>query len=180
MMKKMMAFLLCVTALSTADVTVVNTVSGGLSLAVGNGSDHTNPGLTVCIEPIGKFSKYFGVGGHVEYAWITFQKPSYSVVNDYGAGVHFWDLSFVPKGYLPLSADMNLTGEFDPGVYMTYAYIHGNGFSDHNFDTHFGLTMGFSFNVNAFAFGFRFKSVFTDNDPTSWVSFAVGYVISGM
>jgi hypothetical protein len=176
--KKVMALLLCVTAVATAQVTT--TFYGGLAIAIGEGSSDMNPGIAACVEPIGKISKYFGLGGHLDYAWLSVRKPSNLTMGDFRAGVHFWDISLVPKGYLPVADNSNVALEFDPGVYLTYSYINGGGESHGEVKPYFGLTTGVSFNINAFAVGFKIKNAFTEDHPTSWISFSVGYIGSGM
>lgn len=154
------------------------TLSGGVAIAVGDGSQSMNPGLTLCLEPIARVSKYFGIGGHLDYSWLTEQRPSGMPSSmEFSAGDHFWDISVVPKLYLPVSEKVLFCFDIDPGLYFGYAYLHLNGGSSSSSKQFFGMTYGVSLNASSFVFGFKFKNTFIDNDQTNWIAFSIGFLV---
>jgi hypothetical protein len=173
---KAIVIVLALFGFAMGETPLVNTLYGGLALATGEGSDGMNPGLFAGIEPVVIVNKYFACGGHADYTWLTVKKPAHAP-GDFRAGTHFWDIAFVPKALLPLTTDMRLAFEMDPGFNMTLAYVSGGGFNNSEFKPHFGLTTGITYTIQMFSFAFRFKNVFLENDSVNWIVFAVGYQV---
>jgi hypothetical protein len=176
MNSKVIVFIVALSAIVMGETNLVNTLYGGLALATGKGSDGMNPGLTACVEPVVIVNKFIACGGHLDYAWLTMKKPDIAP-NDFRGGHHLWDIAFVPKVLFPLSTDMRLAFEMDPGFNMTLSYISGGGYNDSEFKPHFGLTTGIAYTVKMFSFAFRFKNVFLENDSVNWVTFTIGYQV---
>jgi hypothetical protein len=153
-----------------------NTFYGGLAIATGEGSEYINPGITACIEPLGKINKYFGIGGHVDYTWLSVKKPNGWDNDNFSFGFHMWDLALVPKAFIPISEDANIAFEIDPGLSLDLVYFNMGNYSDSDLQPNFGLTSGISINIKSFAFAFKFKNVFSDEDVTNWITFSVGHV----
>ncbi len=175
-MRRLSLCLLCAGCLAAAHAGLENTIYGGLAIATGEGAGGMNPGLTACVQPIGRFIEYFGVGGHADYTWLSAERPAGASRSDFGAGVHLWDISLVPKGFLPLGESANLAFEVDPGLSLALGYVRIGSYSDSDFEPNFGLTFGVSFNIYAFGFAFKFKNVFSEGGNTNWITFSVGYL----
>jgi hypothetical protein len=149
-------------------------LNGGLSLAVGEGSGDMNPGLNACVEPFVGINKYFGCGGHIDYTWLTVR----TVDNSISAGVHFWDIGFVPKLLLPITENIVPFFEIDPAIFITLTYAHDAYFvpiSQSN--TFFGMTFGTGINFKNFQTGFKFKTIFLENNTMNWVIFYIGFPV---
>jgi hypothetical protein len=172
-MKVLLCILLLV-GLAVGQIEKLNTIYGGIAIATGEGSGSMNPGPTVCFESIAKFIKYFGIGGHAEYAWLTVKVPSW-VPSNSSAGVHLWDLALVPKGYLPVGNNVNFALEIDPGFAMSYAYVREGSDSYSNFKIGFGMTYGISFTYKALALAVKYKSDYMENGHVDWISFTIGF-----
>ncbi len=67
-------------------------ICAGLSLVVGDFAKATHPGISVSFTPITKLNQYFGLGGHIDYSWITFDTDS-----DLKTGNHLLDIGVVPR-----------------------------------------------------------------------------------
>jgi len=98
------------------------TISGGLSLAIGDKSEYVKPGPFASFETNVLLNKYFGIGGHIEYNWLI------SDMVDRG-GYHIFDIGLVPKLYIPVNKDFNFSFEIDPAylLILAYAEIEGEG-----------------------------------------------------
>lgn len=156
-----------------------NTFSGGISLAVSEGSSNMNPGVSACIEPIKMINTYFGAGGHIDYTWLSMK----NLDSAESRGGHFFDISFVPKAYLPISTNKCFSFEVDPGLYGVYAYFWWGGYKNSDFKLFFGLTSGVTFTIDAFSFIIKFKSIITEDNYVlrtrlvNWMSFCAGIAL---
>jgi hypothetical protein len=147
-------------------LSIRNTFYGGIAFAVGEGASVWHPGVSGGIEPIKKINTYFGVGGHIDYSWLSrAELPPLK-----RAGLHYFDISFVPKAYLPVSANMTFSFEVDPGLYGTYAYYSYGEYRTSNFKVFFGLTAGTAFTIEAFSLIFKFKNIFGEDIPVPQVT----------
>ena len=168
-----------ITVMSTQAQTESRTlIYGGLALATGQGNGDMRPGLSLGLESGSKIGNYVGLGGHIDYEWLTVDIPA---DYDIRMGVHLWDVSFVPKFFIPFTESANMSFEVDPGFCLSLGYIRSRGYSDSEVEPHFILTSGITFNVEKFAFGFKYKRVFLYDDSADYdgsanmVTFNVGY-----
>jgi hypothetical protein len=134
-----------------------------------------NPGIALGFETGKKICNYVGLGGHIDYEWLSADVPS---SEDIRLGVHFWDVSFVPKVIIPFTEQVNMAFEVDPGFCMSLAYIHvesyyGN-YDDREALPHFILTPGVTFNINKFALAFKYKRVFDEDGADNFLTFNIG------
>jgi hypothetical protein len=173
-MKRILSILLCL-GFSAFSQEVGTNVSGGLSLALGDQAEHMNPGLNASLEPNYQINRIFGVGGHVDYTWISAEEE----IEDLRTGFHFIDVGFVPKLYVPLTDDNNMFFEIDPACMFAIGYTkYPSEFhmdSDSDFDTHFALTYGAGFQLGNFLVGMKIKNVHTDPETTNWINLYIGF-----
>jgi hypothetical protein len=171
-MKKVLLVLLLSLSAYSLESTSYTSLSGGLALAVGEGSDHMNPGVSACIEPIVKFANIFGIGGHVDYTWL-------SADNDWKdrAGMHNWDVGPVFKLFAQLNESVNIFAEIDPALNLTLAYASFKGSSETDFDPNFGLTFGAGFTVNRFIPSFKFRTIYIDGQTVKWITLNIGVIL---
>lgn len=154
---------------------IKNTIYGGVAFAIEQGAG-MNPGVNAGIEPIKKINTYLGVGGHIDYTWLSVK----NLPSNVGEGVHLFDVSFVPKAFVPVGKDMDFTFEIDPGIYGIDVYYRLGGFSSSEFNLHFGLTTGAGFKADVFSFLFKFKTFFTESDGyhymrlVNWLALCAG------
>ncbi len=153
-----------------------NTVYGGI--AIMTGEEGWNPGLALGLEPVSRISKYVGLGGHIDYTWLSL-KTENTIVGEVGGGLHFLDVAFVPKLYVPVSDETFMTFDIDPALVLDYAYAHFGNVEDSDISVHFGFTFGASFNVNLYSFVFKYKTVYVKGTSTSWIALCLGYDIIG-
>jgi hypothetical protein len=156
-------------------MSVKNTFYGGLALAV---AGNMNPGVTASIEPIKRVNKYFGAGGHIDYTWLSVA----NLPEKMGAGNHMFDISFVPKAFIPVGYEKEFSFEADPGVYGVYFYYSEGGYFDSIFKVYFGLTSAAAFSIGSFSFMFKSKVVFADfsferASLANWVAFCAGVTL---
>jgi hypothetical protein len=151
-----------------------NTMSAGLALAVGEGAEGMHPGINFCIEPVGRINKYFGLGGHIDYTWLSADIPSGF---DERAGLHLWDASLVPKLFVPIVERLDFFCDIDPGVSFVLAYDRYMGQSATAFKTGFSMTYQAGFDINQFVIGFKIKNSFIQGGHSSWVNFNIGFTM---
>ena len=167
---------------------VTSTAYVGLALAIGDGSGGVNPGPTICLEPIRNVSPYFGIGGHIDYSWISAKKPP-NITEEFSLGMHVIDVALVPKAFYPFSKDACGSVELDPGLYLPYLYYILGTFSQTAVKPFFGLTSGLSFRYQSFAFVLKFKTIFAEIfqkgyntifskvNTLNWMTFSVGITL---
>lgn len=167
---------------------VTNTAYVGLALAIGNGSGGVNPGPTICLEPIRNVSPYFGIGGHIDYSWLSAKKPT-NRTEEFSMGMHVIDVSLVPKALYPFSKEASGCVELDPGLYLPYFYYILGSSSQTSVRPFFGLTSGLSFRYQSFAFVLKFKTMFAEifqkgysnifskENTLNWMTFSVGITL---
>ncbi|MDO5577497.1 MAG: hypothetical protein Q4F84_10495 [Fibrobacter sp.] len=157
---KRLAFLVLFLA-SCAYSQYTTTISGGLAL--GFEKCHTNPGVFASIETGVKLHKYFQIGGHIEYGWLTIEKDFLGEYVDKG-GYHVFDIGVVPKLCLPLNEDVSFTFEVDPAYTLFIAYIKSADFmsagSGSDAMSGFILTYCFGISINSFYMAYKIKSPF--------------------
>lgn len=149
-------------------------IYGGLAMAIGDGASGMRPGIGVGLESVSKIGNYVGLGGHIDYEWLTVDIPA---DEDIRLGVHLWDVSFVPKCYIPFTESANMSFEVDPGFCLSLAYVHGD-YSDSDTKPHFSLTSGIAFNIEKFVLAFKFKRIFSIDGTANIVTFNVGYALN--
>lgn len=147
-------------------------IAGGLSLMTGDRADNMNPGISASIEPNGRINRFVGLGGHVDYSWLS-QKTDFDNVK---AGYHLIDVGFVPKFYAPLGGFNSMFFEVDPAILFQIYYNRIEDNSDNSFDPYFALTYGAGFEFSNLILGVKFKSAFTERENTNWLNFYVGFV----
>jgi hypothetical protein len=168
------------------------TINIGAAAAVGFGYDN------VFIAPAGgidlnyKVYKYIGIGTHLDYSWFAARnRLNYDYFN---VGAHFFDLAFVPRGYVPIDEKNELFFEVDPAVAFTYAYLDYVDFSqtvyrDEFFLSDFGMTYGFGVSMRFFTAMCKIKMVYfknSDNDydtgkyqAAHWIMLTIGVPLAG-
>ena|GEM_PF-1992233 len=184
-MKKITFMILVAASLSYCQYVeglVTTTMYGGLAVALGSG---VNPGPSLCIEPIRNVTPNFGLGGHIDYSWISAAKPP-NVDPGFRMGVHFIDAAFVCKGVYPFSEKSSAALEFDPGINLTYFYFLLGNISDNAMKPFYGQTFGISYRRQPFAFVIKLKTIFAEifrpkydnifstQKTISWMTFSVG------
>lgn len=154
-------------------------ICAGLSLAVGDGSSYMRPGPGLSFEPNIKVNQYFGIGGHVDYSWMTVDFDELYYGEGYRAGDHFIDIGFVPKLYVNLHEHSSMFFEVDPAIAMDIGYVSEEYGGDRDSHTEaelaFAMTYGFGFVLKQFVFGFKFKHIVHDYIEAKWVNFYLGY-----
>ena len=144
----------------------------GLSLAVGDGSSYMRPGPSVFFEPHVRLNKYFGLGGHIDYSWLTVK----TVSSNFRAGDHLIDAGLVLKGYAGLSDEADIFFEIDPAFALDigYArYTYGGSYSEA--EPCFLMTYGTGFQIKKFLVGFKFKHLIHEFLSVKWINFYIGY-----
>ncbi len=159
-------------------MSVRNTFYGGVAWAAGEGASGMNPGVNACMEPLKRINKYFGAGGHIDYTWLSVA----GLPDKIGAGVHLFDIAFVPKVYIPIADDMNISFETDPGLFGTYLYYSEGGYSNSLFKLFFGLSSGAAYNIGSYSFMFKFKTIFSDYrferaQLVNWIALCAGIAL---
>ncbi len=150
-----------------------NTLSIGVAIPIGEGRENKNPGFNACIEPIAEFSRYFGLGGHADYTWITAKNED--DIDDYHVGNHVWDLALYPKFFAPLADDIRMYFDFDPALFIEYAYSNIGKHSVSTYNPYFGFTIGTGVTIGTLNLGFKFKTFFDKGETTKWIIFNVGF-----
>lgn len=147
-------------------------VGAGLSIAVGEGSSFMRPGPSFSFEPNIKVNKYFGLGGHIDYSWLTVKTGSSKV----RAGDHLIDAGLVLKGYAGLSDEVDMFFEIDPAFALDIIYARGSyGGSYSEVEPCFLMTYGTGFQIKKFLVGFKFKHVAHEFLTAKWINFYFGY-----
>lgn len=159
---------------SDFDIMQTTAVYGGLSVAIGEGSESMNPGLNAGIESLAKFKKIYGIGGCIEYTWLSVDYPA-SAPDNWRSSLHYWDVSVLQKLYFEIQDNFNVFGEFAPGFYFGLATFHAGSYSDSEVEPDFGLSFGTGVNLKNFIFVFNVKVVFTEYDTTKWITLSIGY-----
>jgi hypothetical protein len=153
---------------------VENTVSAGIAIPIGDGSDGMRLGPTFCLEPIGRFNEYVGVGGHLDYTWMT-MKPLSFWGHEITGGIHLFDVAFVPKFYLPITEVSHFALEVDPGFTLGINYAHYGTTSDSEIEPYFGLTIGGVFCFKAFSLGMKYRRAQGNGGDLNWLALQIGY-----
>jgi len=150
-------------------------ITGGVALA-----PDSRPGVHFSIEPSMLIHTNAGLGLHADYSWISPTKKIY----EEDAGIHFFGIAPVLKGYYEIDSQKRIIGEFDPGLVLAILYTEVEGETDIDYATRFGLTYGLGFNFHRFLLGFRVKSIFLDvlkknvvdyGNTANWFCFYIGY-----
>ena len=159
---------------SDFDVMQRTAIYGGLSVAIGEGGRSMNPGLNAGIESLAKFKKIYGLGGCVEYTWMSADLPA-SAPKDRRESIHIWDASVLQKVYFEIHDKLNVFGEFAPGFYFALLTIREGTYHHADVEPLFGLSFGTGVNLSKFIFVFNVKVAFGDYDSAKWITFSVGY-----
>jgi len=156
------------------------TISGGLSLAIGDNSEYVKPGPFASFETNVLLNKYFGIGGHIEYSWII-SDTSRVTVNR--GGFHIFDIGLVPKLYIPVNKDFNFSFEIDPAylLILAYADIEEEGTVSES-ASGFMITYGTGISFKRLYLAFKIKTGYftVDNGYNSFnninlLTFSIGY-----
>lgn len=150
-------------------------IYGGLAIQTGSGASIMRPGIALGFESVYKVNNYFGLGGHMDYEWLTVDIPA---GYDERMGFHYWDVSFVPKAYIPFTESSSMSFELDPGFCLALVYLHVPGYSDSETEALFSLTPGIAFNIEKFALAFKFKRIFNSDGASQMFTFNVGYALN--
>jgi hypothetical protein len=169
-MKKIFGILLCAFISAGAQSNSTN-IAGGLSFAVGEGSEDMNPGLFVSLAPDHRVNEMFTIGGHGDYSWFTAKTN----IRDLHGNLHLIDVAFVPKLFAKLTDETKVFLEIDPGLLFSIAQVNYLSASDSDFNTYFAMTYGIGLKFSRVLFGFKFKTSFTENETAKWINFYAGY-----
>ena len=142
-------------------------VTGGLALGA------AYPGVFVSLETNTNIFEYFGLGLHLDYTWFAKREV------EGRAGIHFFGIGVVPRGYLKINANVRAFAEFDPGLILAIAYFPVEGLTDFDFIARYGQTYGIGMNIKQFVFGLKIKQIFIyERYSGVWFTIYAGY--SGM
>lgn len=157
------------------------TISGGLSLAIGDESEYLKPGPFASFESNVLLNKHFGIGGHIEYNWII--SDTSKVIAD-REGYHIFDIGLVPKLHIPVNKDFNFSFEIDPAylLILAYAEIEDEGTISES-ASGFMITYGTGITFRKLSLAFKIKTgYFTiDNgyddslNNMNLLTFSIGY-----
>jgi len=162
-------FALCVVG---APVEQKSILYGGLALAVGTRSMDMHPGANVGFDVAAVIQHYLGLGGHLEYTWQSANLADTSFVDRYS--LHYWDVAFVVRGYLPLVQGSVLFAEVDPGLFMSLTTITAADLTYRQWEPDLGISLGLGAKVAPVTMALRYKVAFAKQESIQWIAFTLG------
>ncbi len=180
-MKYFLAIILISFPLFAKDIAVRQKFAayGGLSVFIGDGSEDVNPGINAGIETIAKVGKFYGIGGSIEYTWLTEDLPP-SAPEDKRSSLHYWDASVIQKVFYDINDNVNIFGEFAPGFYYGLWVVRNKYNRAAARKPGFGLSFGTGVHAKSFIFVFNFKAAldragYRRIRSIKWITFSIGY-----
>lgn len=179
---KRLAFLVLFLA-SCAYSQYSTTISGGLAL--GFEKCNTKPGPFFSIQTGVEINKYFQIGGHVEYSWLTRDNIFKDYYNFDKAGFHIFDIGVVHELCIPANEDVSFSLEVDPAFTLLIAYAKHALIGPTSYTKPgFMLTYGVGMSIKRFYMAYKIKSPFVkdnygDRFELDMMSFSVGFKING-
>lgn len=175
-MRRLIAVLIALlpTLAPALDIGQQTTFAGGLSVPVGEGSDGVNPGLSLGFESLATIERVYGVGGAIEYTWLSFDHSDFWYADVRGS-LHYWSVGLVQKGILPVNEDISLFAGAAPGFYLGLATVHMGSYSNSEVEPDFGISLSTGVNILNFACSFGYRAVFTDGPRPKWITISLGY-----
>jgi hypothetical protein len=149
-------------------------ISGGLSLAIGPGSQDIYPGFNVNLALFGTPIDYFGVGLLLTYDRLGLDFPP-DAPSDLHGSVHFWTPALVVRGIYPITEQFIIFGELSDGPSFCLLRLWDRIDTYTDFVVRNTLTVGAGLSYGKVEFTFRFKNLFSWGSIARWLTFNVGY-----
>ncbi len=172
----MKKFVILLSFLVCSSLYADGTISGGVAIATGEGSENMNTGYNIGASFFAESANSVTFGGHVAYNYWTIDIPDMFGVS-IDASISYIELLIISR----INSVMNETTTFffEPGAGLFIGTVSASvmGMSDSESINDFGISLAGGFRINKFEIKPEYKIVFTEENSTKWFTITLGIAL---